>query len=363
MVQDLLPIELYTPVFYHVMLLVVLFAVLHSQLVEINSIFNLRFMQRMGILVFLFVLLYMGLRPINGVFVDMTTYNYIFESYQDGAPITSSNDPLFYGLSYFLAQLFNAQIYFFICALLYVLPLYFACVKWFKEFWFYGFLFFVCSFTFWAYGVNGIRNGIAGSLFLLALSRDKWLLQALFVILSIGFHKSMMLPALGYLLSRFYNKPTGYIVLWVVCILLSLVSGNFWEGIFSKLGFEDERLNYLTTAADSEVFSKTGFRWDFLLFSASAVFAGWYYIFKKRYQDEMYFRLFNTYVFANAFWILVIRANFSNRFAYLSWFIMGLIICYPLLKKDILINQYYKLGFILLGYFLFSYIMVIMLKQ
>ena len=38
------------------------------------------------------------------------------------------------------------------------------------------------------------------------------------------------------------------------------------------------------------------------------------------------------YLTANAFWILVIRSSFSNRFAYLSWFLMAIIIFYPFFK-------------------------------
>src|SRR5690606_25184293 len=104
-------------------------------------------------------------------------------------------------------------------------------------------------------------------------------------------------------------------------------------------------------------FSSTGFRWDFLLYSSTAVFAGWYYIVKRNYKDKIYFWLFNTYVFSNAFWILVIRANFSNRFAYLSWFMIGLVIIYPLLKQQIIPKQHQVIGLILIAYFSFTFFM------
>ena len=73
-------------------------------------------------------------------------------------------------------------------------------------------------------------------------------------------------------------------------------------------------------------------------------------------------RLFNIYLFANAFWILVIRANFSNRFAFLSWFLLALVICYPWLKFYFEKNQHRKLGMIMLAYFGFTYLMNIILK-
>jgi hypothetical protein len=60
---------------------------------------------------------------------------------------------------------------------------------------------------------------------------------------------------------------------------------------------------------------------------------------------------------ANTFWILVIRANFSNRFAYLSWFLMAIVIAYPLLKVKFWDDHYKNVGRIFLAYYLFTYFM------
>jgi len=359
---DWIPIQSYTPIYYHIMLCVVLFTFFFTQTLAIDNRLNIKYIKIAGTLLLFFILIYMGLRPIHGVFVDMTVYARIFDRYHAGVQIIDLNDFIFHLYVILMTKIGNVNIFFFVSTLLYVVPLYIICKKWFGKFWFYGFLFLVTSFTFWAYGVNGIRNGIAGSLFLLGISREKRLFQILWVFLAVGFHKSMMLPALGFLLVQFYNNPKGYIFLWIFCVPLSLAAGGFWENLFANLGFEDERLGYLVAEVDSDKFSRTGFRWDFLLYSTTAVFAGWYYIFKKNYQDKVYFWLFNIFVFANAFWILVIRANFSNRFAYLSWFIMALIIIYPLLKQHLFKNQHKIIGAILLVYFIFTYTMGVVLK-
>ncbi len=314
-------------------------------------------MKGVGILFLLFILLYIGLRPIHGVFVDMTNYNFMFEYFQEGGDISDSIDLLFFQFTKFCSSIMSAQIYFFVCAALYILPLYFICKKWFKEYWFYGFLFLVISFSFWAYGTNGIRNGIATSLFLFGISREKWLYKAVWILIAIGFHKSMLLPTAGFIFANMYHKPKQFLVFWFLCIPLSLVSGGFWENLFSGI-IEDTRIKYFTTVAEEGVFSSTDFRWDFLLYGSTAVYAGWYYIVKKKFSDKVYFCLFNTYIFANAFWILVIRANFSNRFAYLSWFMMALVIIYPLLvQKDLIRNQHSVIGAILLLYSGFTFFM------
>lgn len=355
---DWVPLDLYKPLHYSLMLVLVLLTFLHSQSQPIDSNLNFRFMKVMGWIYFLWLLFFIGLRPISGAyFIDMGTYNQIFKYYAGGGQIISSNDIVFHFFTKFSSQIMTANSYFFVCAALYIIPLFIVCRKWFKDYWFYGFMFLVSAFSFWAYGTNGIRNGIAGSLFLLAISREKRRSQAIWMLLAIGFHKSMLLPVAAFILSNFYNKPKYVIFFWFMCIPLSLAAGGFFESFFGTLGVGDERLEYLTKGADATQFENTGFRWDFLLYSATAVFAGWYYIVKRKFNDKIYFWLFNTYVISNAFWILVIRANFSNRFAYLSWFMIGLVIIYPLLKQFIMPKQYKKIGLIFLIYFSFTFFM------
>src|SRR5690606_344375 len=114
---------------------------------------------------------------------------------------------------------------------------------------------------------------------------------------------------------------------------------------------DNRATNYLSGQVDTSLFASTGFRWDFLLYSAVPVFTGWYYIYKKKYYDRHYNLLYATYLIANSFWILVIKANYSNRFAYLSWFMMGLVIVYPLLKKYIVSKQQDLIIYVCLTYF------------
>ena len=144
-------------------------------------------------------------------------------------------------------------------------------------------------------------------------------------------------------------------------ILKNRIPSNDQFGI-GFLGFNDRAAGYLTDEADDQ-FSRIGFRWDFLLYSATAVYAGWYFIFHKKFEDKFYRQLFNTYLIANGFWILVIRASFSNRFAYLSWFIMGVIIVYPFLKMQFFNKQNKVLGNVIFLYFAFTYILTVILAK
>ncbi len=356
---DWIPLELYSPFYFYFLLVIVFIVFMDSQGQRVPS--GNKF-QLLGLIIGILITIYIGFRPLSGrYFGDTGTYGQIFAKYADGADVTAQRDLLFHYFAKFTSYFLNVHFFLFACATLYVLPLYIVCKKWFKDLWFFGFIFLITAFEFWAYGTNGVRNGIAGSMFLLAISREKRIFQLLFLIVSINFHKTMLLPTAGFVLANFYNKPKHLIYFWLLCIPVSLIGGSFFENIFGSLGFDD-RLSYFTEGNKfDDPFSSTGFRWDFLLYSASAVFAGWYYIIKKGYQDKIYFWLFNTFIFANAFWILVIRANFSNRFAYLSWFLMGMVIVYPLLRQNILKNQYKKVGIILGLQFAFTFLMNVIL--
>ena len=355
---DFIPIEYYTPLFFYAILLVVIFTFFEL----ITKGFQ---KTKYGLLLVFAIVLYMGLRPISGVyFGDTSTYARVFEHYQNGGTVTTNKDVVFHTFMMGCSKLMDVHSFFLISAFLYVFPLYLVSKKWFKQYWYYAFLILVASFSFWAYGTNGVRNGIAGSFFLWAISRDKRLFQFLLILLAISFHKSMLLPAVGFTLSLYYNKPKVILIFWILCIPMSLVAGGFWESFFANLGFDDDRVSYLTAGnVNDDNFSSTGFRWDFLLYSATAVYAGWYFIIKKGFNDKVYNNLFITYLIANAFWILVIRANFSNRFAYLSWFMMALVIVYPFLKDQLIAKKTsIKLGWIMIAYFAFTFLMNVILN-
>lgn len=353
--NTLIPLEYYTLVYYNVLFLVVIILFLQS----LKSDFSTK--STFGFIVFLFVLLYIGLRPISFVFTDMGVYNLTFEKYQEGEPIFLEKDIFFEYFIFYSSKIMSAHMFFFVCACLYVIPVYLASKKIFNEYWEYCFLMFVVSLSFWAYGVNGIRNGIATSFFLYGLSQDKKVFTILFIALAFFIHKSLLLPTMAFLAVNFYNKPDSYLKFWFLTIVLSFFLGGFFTNLFLGLGLvEEDRISgYLGELSDDLNASdlKIGFRWDFLLYSGIGVFTGWYFIFKKKFEDVYYIKIFNIYLFSNAIWILVIKANFSNRFAYLSWFMLGLVIIYPLLKMKFFTNQHQITTRVILVYFMFTFVL------
>lgn len=362
---DLFPIESYSTILYNTQLTVIMLTVFHTQLFDYKDQSTHKYLAIIAWPYALFITLFIGLRPVSGAFVDMTTYAYMFYRETVGNPVDIGSDIAFAYLLKFSAAVTNEAGFFFICALLYIGTLVIACRNLFKQYWIYCFIALVASFSFYAYGVNGIRNGMATSIFILGISYyKKPVISAAILIIACLFHQSMYLPTAAYLLAYFINRPKLYLIGWFAAIPLSLVFGDLFVSLFSSLGFADDRLSeYLLSDANASEFSSTGFRWDFLLYGATGTFAGWYFIFKKGFKDAFYSRIYGTYLIANAFWIMVITANFSNRFAYLSWFLLAVVIFYPFLKQRFFNYQHQIFGGVLLLYFMFTYMMNLILPN
>ncbi|MBF0695047.1 MAG: EpsG family protein [Flavobacterium sp.] len=307
----------------------------------------------------------MGTRPLSGkYFGDMRTYSIRYLGYAEGEPVFLGKDVVFDYFMKFCSSIMTVEVFFFLCATLYVVPLYLAVKKTFKEYWFYAFLMLVVSMSFWAYGVNGIRNGLATSFFIYAITRDKLLYKVLWLILGAAMHQSLLIPILALIVVTRVPKPSLHFKVWLAAIPLSLVLGSFWESFFLNIGlFETERAEAYLSGSDTydEQFSRTGFRWDFLIYSATGIFAGWYFAIKRKFDDKLYLQIFNVYLLVNAFWILVIRASFSNRFAYLSWFLLGLVIIYPMLKNRFFKDQHNIMAKVILAYFLLTFLLNVIL--
>lgn len=364
--MDFIPVENYSYYFYQFLLIVVVVVFIQSISYEIDDPKNLNTKKIIGSIILVLVTLYMGFRPVSNFFGDMVIYNRSYESYQNGEIPVITKDILFEYFLFYSSKFVSANFFFFLCAILYIIPLLIACKNFFKEYWFYGFFILIISFSFWGYGVNGIRNGIATSLFIYGISLSKKQHIYAFFLISFFIHKSLMLPIAAYFFTSIYSDPKKYLYLWLLAIPISFVAGSFFSTLLFGSGLvEEDRLSGYFEEFDIDstggVEMKIGFRWDFILYSASGVFVGYYFIIKKKFKDVFYSSIFNIYLFSNAIWILVIRANFSNRFAYLSWFLLGLVVIYPFLKFKFFKNHHAMIGKTLLIYFIFTYLFNVIL--
>ncbi|MDE5693121.1 MAG: EpsG family protein [Duncaniella sp.] len=226
-----------------------------------------------------------------------------------------------------------------------------------------GFLFLISSLMYYSFSVNGLRNGLACHMILLAMAffmDDRWSVAALIAFLAIGIHRSVLLPIVAVLAAwKLIRKPRYAIYFWLLCIVMSLYGGDLFMNYLASLGYDDRMATYTSgdLADHRDMFSATGFRWDFLAYSAVPIALTWLVNILRKKRDGWFNIISVTYILCNAFWVLVIRAEYSNRFAYLSWFLYPVVIAYPFCNMKAWRNQNYVAGLTLLLYFSFTFIM------
>jgi hypothetical protein len=351
--------ELYAPIFYNLVLVLTLitaFKVYAGDEGTVSEELKTRGELQAWILSSILIL-FLGLRPVSGIyFGDTSNYAKVYEIMKTNPYFDwKTGDVLFNGVMYLCAQVMPVEGFFLIIETIYIVCAVIALNRFFPQNVWAAFIAYIGAFSFYSYGINGIRHGAAAAVFLLGISfLDKKWPAFLLMLLSVAFHKSMMVPFCAILLSLWYKNSKGYMIIWLLTIPVSLISGGFFENLFANLGF-DERLTYLSADVNESLFSHTGFRWDFLLYSCVPIMIGYYAIYKKNITSAYYTFLLNTYVVTNAFWILVIRANYSNRFAYLSWFLYPVVLLYPFIHFDIWDNRHNKTALALSLHYAFTY--------
>ena len=300
------------------------------------------------LLLLVIVTLFIGLRNPFGnwlYFGDTHAYTLKYLKIQEDSSWVANKDFGFYYYMKLMAKVFNIQTFYLITAILYVFPVYFSFYKWFKKYAFFAVIMTVTSLSFWPYGINGMRNGLATSFFIFALAfKDKkWLMYGIIGI-SISFHTSMILPAAALLITELYKNTKLLLKLWLTSIPISFLFGRKLMGIVnflvtSSIGQLDGRGDF--SGVDNNAFASSSFRIDFIIYSATVIYIGYYFIFKKQFKDPFFLKVFNIYIIANTVWLYFIYFPFTNRIAYLSWFLIPILIVYPIVYVNNLKNQSY----------------------
>lgn len=365
--------ELFPPYLYFRVSLFLTMAFIIFQTNKIHSVTNRTLLIRDNNVrsfmwfVFLFVLV-VGLRPVSSAFGDTTNYarSYMLmaEGYAEADDMKS--EWLFNNTMYWFATHgFDVMWFFLLVEVFYIVPMVIACKRLSSNNFVLLLLFCFSAYSFFTYGTNGIRNGMACSLVILALTYlqgNKWdkFICGLLCFLTYNIHHSTALPILTMLYSYYFSKPKHMFYLWVASIGISLVMGGVVESFFAGLGFDDRMSSYVSgqeSKEEMEQFTQTGFRWDFLLYSFMPILLGYYLVFERKIYNSTYMLLLGTYIYSNAFWVMIIRSSFSNRFAYLSWFLYPIVLAYPLIKFEIWPKQGEKTAVILWVHFGFTFVM------
>lgn len=305
-----------------------------------------------SIIIAVIALYRLGSQPIGWITGgDRANYAYRVIHYDGGinfGNFQDYQDPLFTVVSDWIYKLCNSDIdtYFIVLAAIYVTLYLLACRRMVGKSQLWMLVAIMLSLGFIGYGYNTMRAGLAYATLLYGITfRDKPIKMAICMVIALGIHFSMVIPIAMFLIARFYPKTKTFFILWFLAIPISFMAGSFFNNFFST--FSEDRTHYLTSENENY---NIGFRIDFIVYSLIPLIAGYYYIYKKNFESAFYKNLYNTYILANIFWILVIRSNFTDRFAYLSWFLFPVILVYPLIKQYNLVSSPNKwIALILLG--------------
>lgn len=309
------------------------------------------------------VALFIGLRPISGWFIDMYSYNQRLQQL-DGQPFwfTTDTDNIIFDnfLEWWGCNGISPTLFFLTVATIYFVCAYIGIKRLFKDNALIAYIVFLAAFSTFSYSTNGIKAGAAASIFIMALGyRNKLWLCLPLMLASMGFHHSMALPIAAFAPTIFFKNPKWYYYGWLACFLLASFHITYFQILFGGMADEQGAGYLLATEQTSE--AHIGFRPDFVLYSAVPVWMGYQIEMKKKIiVSATYKMLIHFYLTANAAWMLCMYASFTNRIAYLSWFVYPIVIIYPFLdKKNNDPNRYAKLKKVVIYHLLFTLFMVI----
>ena len=299
-----------------------------------------------------------GLRPNSYVFVDHMNYYVEYQSHY-GNPAYYSHDTenfLFDNiLPFFSSNKIPVEFYFLLIAAIYFSGIAWASRKMFPNDTLLAFVMYLGAFSTFTYGTNGIKAGAAASIFLVALSYRNNLKVCIPILwVSLGFHHSMLAPIVAFVVAYFFKKPKWYLYGWLFCLLLAAAHITYFQSLFS--GFTDEHgASYLVAGRKDAAVS--GFRPDFILYSAIPIFIGYYLITKRYIQSKYYNFLWCTYTLTNCVFLLCTYGSFINRIAYLSWLMYPFVLLYPFVNAYWSNRQSRYLRYVVYGHLGFTLFM------
>lgn len=295
------------------------------------------------------MILFIGFRPVSYIFIDMNNYRelyYAMFGHQYYFYSGAENFLFDNVLGYFASLRLDITYFFFFIALIYFGAIYVATKKLFPKDVFYAIIIYLGAFSTFSYGTNGIKAGAAASLFLCAIAyRKQFFACVIFLILSMGFHHSMIMPIVAFVCACLYSRPKYYFYVWVLCLIIAALHITWFQEFFA--GFSDDQgAGYLKLVGGHYDSMMRGFRPDFVFYSSAPVMLGYYLIRKCRYRSKFYDFIFCTYTLTNAVWMLCMYASFTNRIAYLSWLMIPIVLIYPFFDYPFLNRQYRKLNIV-----------------
>lgn len=287
--------------------------------------------------------------------VDTMTYKYIYDYiFTPMNNFKPSTDILWDFINFIFSRFTNDITYLFLfTALGYIILPLIGLHKIFKENIIYLLLFFLISPNFFLFGANGIRNGLAASVFLFSFRYYKTRKQWFWIGIASLLHLSLAIPAIFYFISFYIKKINLIFLIWLLLLIFAISGVDF----LSFLPIKIDRLGAYTDVNTDFVAQKVlNMPISFIVYGIFPILIIAYYIIYKKIYDEFYMRISATYILANYIYIIAFQATFTVRFAYLSEFLMPLVILYPIFKfSNIKLKEIKIVIFMLLIFMMKSY--------
>ena len=332
----MIPAEYYHNLYLFIVTIMTFFAM--SLYNKWGKLFNAKGVSQLVAFVYLIIIiLFIGTRPVSGkYFVDMINYSGIYEVLMGQSfRFSWETDNLIWDNLF--AWMASVYIPFWMWVLLvaaaYFGLMFWACQRLYGRDVLLAFVTYLGAFSTFSYGTNGMKAGVAASLFLVAMAyRDKLWISVPIALLTYGFHHSMAMVIASYFVVLFFKNPKYYFWGWITCLIIATLHITFFQTLFA--GFTDEHGAEYLTATEGSGGYIIGFRPDFILYSSVPVYLGYQILNKYKFQSVTYSFLLRLYIMANAMWMLCMYANFSNRIAYLSWFMYPIVLLYPFVSRE-----------------------------
>jgi hypothetical protein len=321
-----------------------------------------------SILIAIYFVLFIGFRDPYGMeFGDSQSYTRAYFAHMGDQFVWDWRTKNFFYDNFFL--LFSSlkipiEYFYLVISFIYFGGIWFCCKRLFPTDSATSFVVYLAGFSTYSYSINGIKAGAAAAFFLTAIAlyeEKKYIFAAVFLYLSLGFHHSMLVPIIAFIVCCFIKNPKLYLGFWVICFIIAALHISYFQNLFVKMGsdVDDKVIGYLGQESGTIIGSslKSGFRIDFILYSFIPVMIGWIAIYKKRIQSNRYSFILNLYTFINAIWLLCIYALFTNRIAYLSWLMYPIVLIYPFLKENWGKDQYKTFRWVAYGHLVFRLFM------
>ena len=245
----------------------------------------------------------------------------------------------------------NFVLFFIITAFIYAYSYYFVAKKLFpREVMGYFVVLAVGSMGYVAYGNNTIRSGLAISFlfYLLCMPSRIWL-RVLMLFFAIMTHKAMIIPILAFIGGYIIKRKQIAELFWLLCLFFSIVNVDLGI-LFEKIGFMDQRVDEYINGVDVE--EEARFRFDFLIYSIVPLYISNIWMRRYKYENDFFLLFYKAYLYANSVWLLAIRIPHGDRLAYLSWFMIPILVLYPLLTKDVYVKNAQRVLAIVMGLFI-----------